>query len=100
MVLIKATMGSMVGMMVNMGVWSWHASGIHHRWCWRRSLMYTLGVSVHGPIALGLLLVASEPSSSSASYIMGMEWLSMLRGAVIIIIWRRGLAVIKIWHRK
>ena len=97
MVLTEATVGSMMGVMVNMGV---GGSGIHHRRCWRRGLVHTLGVAVHGPVTLGLLLVAGT-TTTAAGHIMSsrMVRLSMM-GAVIIIIWRRGLAVIEIWHRK
>ena len=98
MVLTEATVGSMVGVMVYVGMC--RAGGLHHRWCWRRGLVHTLGVAVHGPVTLGLLLVAGT-TTAAAGHIMSsrMVRLSMM-GAVIIIIWRRGLAVIKIWHRK
>ena len=98
MVLTEATVGSMMGVMVNVGV---GGSGIHHRRCWRRGLVHTLGVAVHGPVTLGLLLVAGTTTTAAAGHIMSsrMVRLSMM-GAVIIIIWRRGLAVIEIWHRK
>ena len=96
MVLTEATVGSMVGVMVYVGMCR-AASGLHHRWCWRRGLVHTLGVAVHGPVTLGLLLVAGGGSHIMSSRLVR---LSMMCGAVIIIIWWSGLAVIEIWHRK
>ena len=95
MVLIESTMSAVSVVMNTPTV----GGTFHHGWGRRRGmLMYALGVAVHHEVML-LLLLMSHPRG--LMLLMGLllgRGLLLLLLRVIIVIGRRGLPVIEVWH--
>ena len=96
MVLIESTMSAVSVVMNTPTV----GGTFHHGWGRRRGmLMYALGVAVHHEIML-LLLLMSHPRGLMLlmGLLLGRGLLLLLLLRVIIVIGRRGLPVIEVWH--